>query len=291
MLSILIPQYNYDVLPLVTALIHQGEQLDIPFEIRVLNDASTEAQAGTEALKKLPLVRYSEADSNQGRTATRQRLAQEAEFDTLLFLDADVLPGAPSFLKNYAEHLLDTWDVVFGGVAYQEDPPDDSHYLRWKYGSQREAKTVKEREQNPYYIISQNILIKKAVFLDVNQQLENRYGMDLVFSYRLEQRKAKIIHIDNPVYHLGLEPNEVFLDKALSAVENLVQLEKDGAIADDFTSLQKTYRKLKSSFGLGWIDKLVSSNEKSIRKNLNSNKARMVLFDLYRLSHYIRLKS
>ena len=41
MLSILIPTYNYSVFPLVLELKNQADLLAIPYEVLVLDDAST----------------------------------------------------------------------------------------------------------------------------------------------------------------------------------------------------------------------------------------------------------
>ena len=41
MLSILIPVYNYNVVPLVEALQKDIQELNIPYEIIVFNDASS----------------------------------------------------------------------------------------------------------------------------------------------------------------------------------------------------------------------------------------------------------
>ena len=40
MISILIPIYNYDIRPLVTTLVKQGELLDVSYEINCIDDGS-----------------------------------------------------------------------------------------------------------------------------------------------------------------------------------------------------------------------------------------------------------
>ena len=101
MLSILIPAYNYDVLPLVQELHNQASKAGIAFEIIVLDDASPDKKT-VEGNQKAGLYEFTEFiinQNNSGRTLTRKKLAEKAKYDTLLFLDADVMPAcANSFL-------------------------------------------------------------------------------------------------------------------------------------------------------------------------------------------------
>jgi hypothetical protein len=62
------------------------------------------------------------------------------------------------FLKSYCEFLkLSRVEVLCGASVYQLNKPTRSHYLRWKYSTIRESKSLEERKQNPnlgvYFII------------------------------------------------------------------------------------------------------------------------------------------
>lgn len=291
MISILIPLYNYDVTSLVKRLVEEAHQLSIHYEILIQDDASPQPMAANALLNDLPEVTYERSPSNLGRPKTRQLLAEKAKYDRLLFLDVDVFPVYEDFLKRYVDHGLKEFAVIAGGIAYQEEAPSEHQYLRWYYGRQREMRSVFVRNENPYIITPANLFIRKETFLEANQFQGTLYGMDLALSYQLKKMEAPILHIENPVYHLGLESNEEFMTKALSAVENLVSLEKEGGISDDFTTLQKTYKKLKR-WGLHRIvASFGASSQKTMQQNLSSKKPNLRLFDLYRMYHYIRLKS
>ena len=59
----------------------------------------------------------------------------------------------------------------------------------------------------------------------INTQLDNFYGDDLVLSQNIKKAEIAIQHIDNPVMHLGLEDNSVFIQKSLESIETTVLLE------------------------------------------------------------------
>ena len=118
MLSILIPAFNYDVQPLVLELQRQAEELVISYEIIVCDDASTE-NFEIDFTKNQSLL-YLKNETNLGRTQTRQKLALNATFENLLFLDADVVPATSSFVATYNSFLKDTFTVICGGCTYED---------------------------------------------------------------------------------------------------------------------------------------------------------------------------
>ncbi len=290
MISILIPSYNYDVKPLVEILSKDARTLDQVYEILIWDDASNKIHEANESLELFPNTRYFKSSTNKGRTYTRQQLALSAKYDKLLFLDADVMPVSDLFLKNYIDEDQEV-DLIVGGICYTPDPPHRDKLLRWTYGKDREAKTAADRNRNPYFVASPNIWIRKELFLAINPSLDNRYGMDNVFSFQLKEKGAKIKHIDNPVYHLGLEENSVFMNKSILAVETLIEQESKGNIPPSFTSLQKAYEKLKKwrlrSLFLFLIEPFIGR----FQKNLLSERPNLFCFDLFKLYHYTRLKS
>ncbi len=292
MLSVLIPTYNYKVYDLVKGLQSQIEALSVPVEIIVIDDCSKTYKSDNEHINKLPNSRYIYSEKNAGRTATRSKLAELAKFQWLLFLDADVQPKHENFLSVYLSYIQDTNnDVVFGGISYQDEKPPEDQLLRWIYGRDREAKSVAQREKSPYFIISQNLLIKKKTFLAANTIKENFYGLDNFFSNQLKRQNAKVGHIDNPVIHLGLETNSSFVTKALKAIETTVIFEEKGLMDTGERPLQKSYLKLKS-LGLAKLFSFTISKFKGeMEHNFLSAKPNLFWFDLYRLAYYINLKN
>ncbi|MDX1461767.1 MAG: glycosyltransferase [Marinirhabdus sp.] len=291
MLSILIPTYNYNVAPLVATLVAEADRISTQIEILILDDASPESIPENEATSSYQQVTYKKLESNKGRTATRHQLALDASFNNILFMDADVFPVYPDFIERYiAAHVSN--GVVFGGITYHEEPPNDNEVLRWKYGHAREKQSVAQRKQTPYASLTTGcFLIEKSLFLDISDTIQFKaYGMDLVLKQKFEEQDVPVRHIDNPVYHNGLESNEAFLKKALEAVETTVLLEEKGWLPDNSRALQKHYLKLKKYKALSLFSSFFKPLQKRIERNLLSKDPNLFWFDLYRLNHYISLK-
>lgn len=294
MLSILIPTFNTSIFELVQEVHDQADQCAIPFEIIACDDASTQEHSQNKEIIHLTNCTYITNKTNKGRTATRNILAQKATYTWILFLDADVFPSSKDFIKNYISLLenKDATDCIFGGITYKKEQPALEEILRWTYGISKESKPASERIKNPHFIISQNLLIKKELFLEINTFTENQYGLDNIFSYELKRKSINVIHIDNEVYHQGLESNEVFLKKSIDSLKTTIKYEELGSIPNDLRPVQRIYNKLSSFFNshklIGYV---VGIFEKQIKANLTSKKPSMLLFDMYRLYHYIQLKS
>ena len=291
MISILIPTYNYKVLSLVTALHKQLELVGVDYEIRVYDDGSTYPEPENDSINNFKNSVYKKLEKNIGRTAIRNLMATEAKYDGIVFLDADVLPKNSNFIESYVKAISNNdCDVIFGGISYEEDRPIREKILRWVYGREREAKPVALRQKEPFFIISQNLCVRKCVFLDANTLLENHYGLDNFFSNQLKKLKAKVLHIDNPVIHFGLEENDKFIKKALNAVETTVILEKKGLMDSDMRPIQKSYLKLKKLHLRNAFSIVISMFKTTMERNFNSNNPNLFWFDLYRLNYYIQLK-
>jgi len=293
MLSILIPTYNYNIVTLVNKVYKQALDAKILFEIIIADDCSTDKAVidenkEIEELEFCTLIRNKE---NIGRTATRNLLANKAKYNQLLFLDSDVVPKYDDFISRFNLKEIKNYQVIYGGVSYFEEKPEENKVLRWKYGKEREAKSVAKRLKEPFFIISQNLMIKKDIFLKLNNINTNAYGLDILFSNNLKVNNITVNHIDNPVYHLGLETNNTFIKKSLEAVKTTVQLENKGIIDNDLRPLQKSYLRLKKNKLTLIFSFFISKLKKLMEHNFLSKNPNLFWFDLYRLNYYIELKS
>lgn len=292
MLSVLIPTYNYNVNQLAERLSEQLKTCFFAYEILVLDDCSTnqETVIANQKITAFPNCFFFQNETNLGRTATRQALAEKANYDWLLFMDADVLPKNNEFIKNF-DIENQSADVVFGGIAYENKKPEKEKMLRWKYGKAREAKPVSERIKMPYLsIISQCFLIQKRIFLKANDFHKNMYGVDVLFAQNLENMQVNVLHIDNPIVHLGLESSASFIEKTKKGLESLYHFEIENKIPEDYRPIQKAYQSLNKNGALKLFIRVVAFFEKSIYKNLTSSSPSLFLFDLYRLYYYSQLK-
>lgn len=295
MFSVLIPTYNYSALSLVEVIQKQCNEAGIIYEIIVLDDGSTNSELikENEQINHLKNCRFEQNTQNSGRTFTRNTLAQKAQFDWLLFLDSDVLPADDLFIKNYLANISKDNDVIIGGYKYKRTRIEKSKLFRYSYGINREEKTAKERSKNQYsYIFSGNILIKKEVFKASNfRENKNIYGLDIYFTYQLFINKSKVLHIENPIYHLGIEDNEVFFNKSISSLKARINLLKDQPFIEETDKMIKLYKtciKYKLDFIIYPIFKLTAP---LLKKLILSNSPNLIAFDLYRLGYICGIKN
>ncbi|MDT8415051.1 MAG: glycosyltransferase [Flavobacteriaceae bacterium] len=293
MLSILIPVFNYAIEPLVLCLRKQATLLDVPWEIIVCEDASTDSEAreANRNLANLNGIFYFENQTNIGRMATRNRLAAKAQYPWLLFLDADVMPPDDSFLMRYVSFFEKDFELIMGGFAYQAIMPKVSLSLRWKFGRNRESIKAVLRNKRPYRVfISANYLIKKTVYLDVIASLNiPSYGSDSAIAAVLLSHKIKVLHIDNPVWHLGLEENTFFLEKTRSAIRTLQTLASNNPGFSTQNKLYNVFLKvtlLRCRRPIAFFFKLFRV---PMEKQLTGKNPALFLFDLYRLGYLCHL--
>lgn len=294
MISILIPTYNYIVFPLVKNLHQQIENIGIPFEITVMDDASTHSESilENEKINKLSNCELIPLKENIGRSKIRNHLAEHAKFDWLLFLDADTMPTSEKFLQTYLDAFNSGESVIYGGVHYSENFPR-SCSLRHRYGLQREAVPVDVRKKNPHHaFITMAFAIKKTVFDKVkfNEKLDGYGYEDSVFAHKLQQQSISILHIDNPVTHRNLETNEVFIQKSHLALKNLLKFHEEGQLNDDNVTILNLYLRLKKYRFLFLIRGFFKVFRNMLKKNLASSHPSLFYFDVYRLGYLSSIK-
>lgn len=296
MLSILIPTYNYNVLSLVQQLQKLARRENIAFEIIVLDDASTDTTSINENqnINQLEHCSYALLEKNIGRSSMRNLLAKKAKYKWLLFLDSDTSPIYDNFIATYLPHLNQEEKVVYGGIRYQENKPAQSKLLRWVYGNSREALSAEQRQKEPYRsLLTLNFAISKSVFSNVsfNESIPNLRHEDTLFSYDLSLKNIPIEHIENPVYHLGIESSEIFMKKSEESVVGLKYLIGNNLLPQDYIRIAKMQTTIK---GLGLLPiarlsfKIV---KKTFYKNLLGSNPSLFIFDLYRLGYLCSLNS
>ncbi|KAB1158023.1 glycosyltransferase family 2 protein [Flavobacterium luteum] len=294
MLSILIPTYNYKILPLVSEIHKQASSAKIEFEIICIDDASPSFVTENEIINSLINSRYEVLDSNIGRSKIRNLLAKKARYDWLLFLDADVLPINKYYISEYIKHIDIEEKVVYGGILYQKEEPEKSKILRWTYGKSREALTCEIRNKNPYLsFLTLNFLIRKSVFEKVafNETIPNLRHEDTLFSYNLMQKKIKIEHINNPVYHLGLDNFNIAIKKEHEALLALKHLIDHQLIEADYLRISKLMSKIKDFKLLFAISFFFKKAQLSLLKNLSGKSPSLFIYDLYRLGYLCNLEN
>lgn len=297
MLSILIPIYNYCAVNLVQQLHKQVTQAKIPFEILLLDDNSDSICTRENiALRTLSNTTLFELPTKVGRAIARNYLAGQAKHDYLLFLDCDSEPFDNKFIEKYLPYCNRNDIVVCGGTAYKPQKPPADSYLRWIYGMRCEYKSAEQRNKTPNAKFSTfNFLIARELFLSIrfNELLRNYGHEDTLFGLELKKRNYTVIHIDNPLYHTGIDTNEVYLEKTRQGVENLQILMEKYPDNEDLIQnirLLKYYVVLEKYHIAPVYLLFFRLCKKWILANFNSKYPNLTLFNLYKLGYLCSLK-
>lgn len=291
-LSILIPTYNHDCSQLVKDLAQQCKSLYGGAEIVVCDDASDEKTLRQLfcGLEQIECVRLLRNKNNMGRARTLNILADNARGDYLLIMDADALVPPEFSLEVYLE-ATKIADVVCGGFRHPDKNPNPLATLRYKYereADKRRSATIRNR--HPYLKMSTfSLLIKREAFMRVRFD-ENctEYGYeDTLFGADLERNNVKVIHIDNPLIHVGLEKNSVYLEKTNTALRTLRRMETRMRGHSELLSVVDKLRK----WHIVWFVRSVyRCCNKPLLRNLLGVNPSLKLFSFYKLGYYLSLQ-
>jgi len=290
MLSILIPVYNYDIRGLVSDLISQIELIQQPVEIILLNDGSDKPYL--VILEKVDLSSYIQLhhfDLNQGRVASRKKLAELANYDYLLFMDCDAGIVSKGYITNYLNELNNS-SVIVGGHVYQNETPESAYRLHWKYGRKVEVRSLGQRHSQPYQSFSTfNFCIRKDLFIQfLNDIKVEGYGHeDTLIGHILNQNNIMVRHIDNPLMHKGLKFTDQFLSDSNAALENAVALSR---VYPNIDIKVIQYAKAITKVGLsGLLLSLLNVFHKRIESNLRSGNPNTNYLQLYKLRKVLKM--
>jgi glycosyltransferase involved in cell wall biosynthesis len=291
MISILIPVYNCNIVSLVYELHNQASVASVPIEIIVLDDCSSELlRDQNKDVNKLTSVKFTELEKNIGRASIRNKLAGMAAYPTLLFMDCDSKIPDADYIKKYLP-FCGKDIVVCGGRTYRPVPPDEPEMmLRWLYGIKREQYPANVRSKDPYHsFMTNNFLISRSILSQIqfDESLVQYGHEDTLFGFELKKKGIPVIHIQNPLIHIGLEITREFLRKTSEGIENLVILVAQGKIdREGFEDIRilRAYNKM-CRFGLvNLYLKFYYQFERAILKNLMSINPNLFDFDLYKLA-------
>ena len=281
MLSILIPTYNYNIVPLVEELHKQVIDYNIGFEILVYDDKSKSFTASNNSIQKLKNTIYKKLPKNIGRSAIRNLLAADAKYEFLLFVDAGTFPESQNFIKKYLS--VKNQKVISGGMTNLEDDPDKPYTLRWLYS--------KKRERN--VLCSSNFLIKKNIIkrLPFDESIK-KYGYeDVLFFSTLIKNNISIHSINNHVYHSADDDAYTFIRKTEYAIENLIELTENNRLEDNSSKILNYYSRLKTLKLTKFTANLFKMLKDLLLKNFNSSYPSLLLYDFYRLGYFCLLKT
>lgn len=288
MISILIPEYNYNCSGLVADLHEQCQKAGIAFEIWVMDDASDKFTDENKSIEQRSHCRFVKSEVNQGAARCRNQLASMAAYDWLLFLDCDLEVTNPSFIEQYLMEIPEN-QVVAGSVKYQKEKPETDKLLRWVYGMKRESTSALERNKQPWKSLSSvNLLLHRSVYekFPFDDGIKDYGHEDTLYGYVLKKAGIPILHIDNQLIHNGLETSSAFLEKSLvAAMKYQIPPFCDNSELQEEIKLFRVYNRLvycRLNKIFAWLFTLSAS---WLRRNLLGKHPNLYLFDVYRLGY------
>ena len=286
-LSILIPTYNDPCLALVTTLQQQAQDAAISYEIIVADDGSTRQDVVKEnrAINLLPHCRVEERPVNSGRAVIRNFLAQQAQYDWLLFIDSDMVVCRNDFLLRYAQ-TADSEAVIDGGIVIGNVIEGNLRALYEKAAESRH--TAEKRRMKPYQNIhTANILIRRDVMLahPFDERFRHYGYEDVLLGKHLHEAQISIAHIDNPLSFEIFEDNAHFLSKTEEGLRTLHQFRSE---LEGYNALLALAQRLKPIAGVVRLFHAV--NKKWEHRMLTGSHPNLTVFQLYRIGYFMSLR-
>jgi len=288
--SVCIPVYQQDIRALILGLSHEIVQHSLAIEICLIDYGSKKSirTLNREIAKCCSL--FLELEQNIGRSAIRNLFWEQAKGDYLLFLDCDIAPISPSFLRNYLKAINQSKSkLICGGHQYPQEKPEKAYRLKWLVGKHRESRPINKRKICGWKsFMPSNFIIEKKLFANVkfDERLKGYGHEDSLFAFKLFEIGIISEHIHNPVLITDKEDNEVFLEKTKQGVKNLAHV---NALVNQSKAFTNGIRLL---WVLSILEKLkirtaislfLSPLEPILEKGLKTGNLGLFSFDLFKL--------
>ena len=292
MLSVLIPTYNHTCYALCENLHKQLVESGEDYEMIVAEDGSKDQVSiiANHKITELSQCRHIINKQNVGRARIINFLVKEARGEWCVIMDSDAKVVSDDFIKRYISYSRENYDVVVGSLANPKELPSPDATLRYKYEKKAEGyRTTAYRNEHPYERFTTfNFMAKRSILLEVpfdERCIEYGYE-DTLMGLELKRRGKTIIHVDNPLIHLGFDSNSVFLGKTETSLHSLKRIEKDML---PYTPLGRSVIKLRKLHFASIVSELFKKTQPMLRSNLLSNNPNLTIFSIYKLGYYLTL--
>ena len=245
-LSVLIPFLRDDPSELLQLLDEEAHGLAGSVEVVVLDDGTNDAELTarlTAQVDRMTLpVRLVTLKRNAGRSVGRNRLASEARGGSLLFLDSDMRPDHRRFLQTWAD-LVSREDpaVAFGGFSVLQASTDAKFSVHRALAMRSDCVPYTDRARQPEkYVFTSNLLVRRDVF--EAEAFDDGFAgwgwEDVEWGMRVS-RRFRVVHVDNPATHMGLDTVEALAGKYEQSAPNFARVV---ARHPDIVSAYPSYR-------------------------------------------------
>lgn len=298
MLSIIIPTYNYDCTRLVSELQKQCEEMqamygNFKYEILVGDDNSTDAgiAAHNAVIEFLPCCQYLMYGDNMGRALHRNRIIRESRYPWVLVIDADAEVVSDDFILNYwqAAEASPAYDIFVGGLTTPLSVAPGCE-LRHRYElAVQSRRTLEMRRRVPSDCFSTfNFMASRSVLESVGFDTRcTDYGYeDALFGIEAERQGFRILHIDNPLQHNGINPSAAFLSNSETALRTLMAL---GPPMTERARVARMAKKMERKHLAPLVRCAFHILHPLLRSHLLSRHPSLKVFAFYKLGFYLTL--
>ena len=229
--SVLIPFLRDDPDALLALLDEEAASVDGAVEIVVLDDGTRDAALTDRLTARIAAMtlpaRLITLPANEGRSVGRNRLASAARGGSLLFLDSDMRPDHRRFLRDWAD-LVAREDpaVAFGGFSLLQAPADARFAVHRAMAARSECVPWTERAKQPEkYVYTSNLLVRRDVFeAEAFDPGFTGWGWEDVEWAMRVARRFRVVHLDNPATHMGLDTVDALARKYEQSAPNFARM-------------------------------------------------------------------
>ena len=248
-MSIVTPFHKNDPALLLEILSHQSKDMSV--ELIVVDDGSGMPALNQQVMTAIDafpapatLVTF---HANQGRSAARNRLIQQARAPYILFLDSDMAPDSETFLHDWLDLIMRTKPTIaYGGFTTVQVPNLPELALARALAERGDCHDARERSQRgAMAVATSNLLVRADIMRQVSFDSDfTGWGWeDVDWALRAVAAGFVIAHVQIPATHMGLDIPEVLLDKFAKAGPN-------------FRRMIARHPNMKSTKGM-WLAKLL----------------------------------
>lgn len=230
-LSVLIPFLHDDPSDLLARLDEEAAALEGSVEVVALDDGTNDAALTarlSDQVRALRLpARLIVLKTNEGRSQGRNRLAAAARGGSLLFLDSDMRPDHRRFLQDWAD-LVAREDpaVAFGGFSLLQASDEARFAVHRAMATRSDCVPYTQRARQPEkYVYTSNLLVRRDVFqAEAFDAGFSGWGWEDVEWAMRVSRRFRVVHLDNPATHMGLDTVESLSAKYEQSAPNFARV-------------------------------------------------------------------